>query len=105
REDLGAIADEDLQDTEEEQPTVVVLNPGDLTAEEAVQETERLKKETEESPADLSSRIVFKAPSKSKSTEKPKEQSSKRKQDSQDKKSKKLKNKKLLSFDEEEEDN
>lgn len=41
---MGAVADEDLQDTEEEQPTVVVLKPGDLTAEEAAQETERLRK-------------------------------------------------------------
>ncbi|XP_018567639.1 uncharacterized protein KIAA1143 homolog [Anoplophora glabripennis] len=104
REGLDAVADEDLQDTEEEQPTVVVLKSGDLTAEEAAQEAEKLRKETEEAPADLSSRIVFKAPGKSKSLEKPEEKSSKRKKDSKDKDSKKLKNKKLLSFDEEEDE-
>lgn len=44
RENYGDIADEDLQDTEEEKPTVVVLKPGDLTSEEAAQEEARLKK-------------------------------------------------------------
>lgn len=35
REELGSVDDSNFVDTEEEQPTVVVLNPGDLTAEEA----------------------------------------------------------------------
>lgn len=34
REELG-LDDGNFADTKEEQPTVVVLNPGDLTAEEA----------------------------------------------------------------------
>nr|CAH7754735.1 unnamed protein product [Callosobruchus chinensis] len=67
REDYGEVHQEDLVDTEEEQPTVVVLQPGDLTAEQAALEEERLKKEQEQTPADLSQPIVFKAPSKSKS--------------------------------------
>ncbi|KAJ8968391.1 hypothetical protein NQ317_012228 [Molorchus minor] len=45
RENYGEISEGDLQDTEEEQPTVVVLKPGDLTAEEAASETERLNKD------------------------------------------------------------
>lgn len=44
REDLGPIDERDLQDTEDEQPTVVVLNPGDLTAEEAAKVREDLEK-------------------------------------------------------------
>lgn len=35
REESGPVDDSNISDTEEEQPTVVVLNPGDLTAEEA----------------------------------------------------------------------
>lgn len=44
REDLGPIDDRDLQDAEDEQPTVVVLNPGDLTAEEAAKAQEDLER-------------------------------------------------------------
>ncbi|XP_056633234.1 uncharacterized protein KIAA1143 homolog [Diorhabda sublineata] len=44
RERYGNISEEDLLDTEEEQPTVVVLKTGDLTVEEAKFEEERLKK-------------------------------------------------------------
>uniref|UniRef100_A0A6P7H6P9 Uncharacterized protein KIAA1143 homolog n=1 Tax=Diabrotica virgifera virgifera TaxID=50390 RepID=A0A6P7H6P9_DIAVI len=44
RENYGEVSQEDLLDTEEEKPTVVVLKPGDLTAEEAQLEEERLKK-------------------------------------------------------------
>ncbi|KAJ8919867.1 hypothetical protein NQ315_006396 [Exocentrus adspersus] len=47
RENLSGVADEDLQDTEDEQPTVVVLKSGDLTAEEAAREAERLRKVVE----------------------------------------------------------
>ncbi|KAJ8945933.1 hypothetical protein NQ318_016761 [Aromia moschata] len=93
REDYGEVADEDLQDTEEEQPTVVVLKPGDLTAEEAAREKDRLKKEEEETPADLSSRILFKAPSTSKtaSEDPAHEKVSKRKPAVADRKAKKQK--------------
>ncbi|KAF5276501.1 hypothetical protein FQA39_LY06570 [Lamprigera yunnana] len=44
KEALDFATEEDFEDTFEEQPTVVVLNPGDLSAEEAAQESERLKK-------------------------------------------------------------
>lgn len=44
REDYGEVPDEDLLDTEDEKPTVVVLKAGDLTAEEAAKEEERLRK-------------------------------------------------------------
>lgn len=43
RENLNPITDEDLEDTQDEQPTVVVLQPGDLTAEEAA-EVNKLRK-------------------------------------------------------------
>ncbi|CAG9816106.1 unnamed protein product [Phaedon cochleariae] len=101
REDYGNIADEDLEDTPEEQPTVVVLKSGDLTAEEVAREQERLKKEIEEAPADLDAPILFKAPNKSKLTENPEHRESSKSSKS---KSKKLKSKSLLSFDEEEND-
>nr|XP_023018703.1 uncharacterized protein KIAA1143 homolog [Leptinotarsa decemlineata] len=101
REDYGEVSEEDLQDTAEEQPTIVVLKPGDLTAEEASQEQERLKKELDEAPANLSVPIIFKAPNKQEPVE---EKSSKKKQSSSTKKTKKSGNKSLLSFDEEEDD-
>ncbi|CAG9763365.1 unnamed protein product [Ceutorhynchus assimilis] len=119
REDLERAGDEDFLDGEEEQPQVVVLRPGDLSAQEAAQEKLRLEKEEEEKPADLDAPIVFKKPVKkttsdssgtSSDTQKDKEETktSKRSLDStdKDKKSKKkLKNNKsLLSFDEEEEE-
>lgn len=44
RQDLGPVDEENLQDTEEEQPQVVVLQPGDLSAEEAAREKTRLEK-------------------------------------------------------------
>lgn len=44
RQDYAEISEEDLQDTEEEKPQVVVLKPGDLTAEEVAQVEERLRK-------------------------------------------------------------
>lgn len=37
RQNLDSIEPEDFEDTLEEQPTVVVLKPGDLTAEEAAE--------------------------------------------------------------------
>ncbi|XP_019865355.2 uncharacterized protein KIAA1143 [Aethina tumida] len=102
REDLGPVRDEDLEDGADELPTVVVLNEGDLTAEQAAQEKIRQEKEAEEKPADLNCPIVFKAPKKKQTDP---NQPSKRPSDSGDKKSKKQKkNTKLLSFDADEED-
>lgn len=54
-------AEEDfVDDTESEEPQVVVLKAGDLTAEEAEIEKKRLEKEAEETKADLSQRVIFK---------------------------------------------
>lgn len=54
-------SEEDFVDDEDsEQPQVVVLKKGDLTAEEAEAEKQRLKKEECETKADLSQRVVFK---------------------------------------------
>lgn len=44
REDLDLATEDDLRDTEEEQPQVVVLRPGDLTADEAASEQLRLER-------------------------------------------------------------
>lgn len=44
REDLDLASEDDLRDTEEEQPQVVVLRPGDLTAQEAQSEQLRLER-------------------------------------------------------------
>jgi hypothetical protein len=91
REEQGPAEDLDCED---ERPTVVVLNEGDLTAEEAATEEQRLQREAEEAPADLSSRIVFKAPTKRKGGEATKKPS--------EKKPKKVERKAPLSFDDEE---
>lgn len=118
KENLGPVADEDFQDTEEEQPIVVVLKSGDLTAEEAAQEQKRLDKEAEEAPADLNTRIIFKAPTKSKSTNEQSANKSdnstkrqlesvaraKEKSSKKQKTSKKAPEKSLLSFDDEQDD-
>ncbi|KAK4877230.1 hypothetical protein RN001_009736 [Aquatica leii] len=100
KEALDLATEEDFEDTTEEQPTVVVLNPGDLSAEEAVEEAQKLKKQAEEAPADLTAPIVFKRPSKS-----TKDPSSKTKKNEENTvKTKKEKSKPLLSFDDEEDD-
>ncbi|KRT79548.1 hypothetical protein AMK59_7096 [Oryctes borbonicus] len=101
RENLNPVEPEDLEDTAEEQPTVVVLQTGDLTAEEAAE----VNKQREEAPADLTKPIVFRAKSKNKD-EKGEGLLSKNKRPlvAKETKSKKIKAS-LLSFDQEEEDN
>lgn len=91
----------DDDDVYEEQPTVVVLKPGDLTAEEAAQAKEQLEKDISEAPADLSARIVFKAPEKS--SEKAKKRPASEKSGTSSGKRQKAR-KPLLSFDDEEDD-
>ncbi|XP_047986377.1 uncharacterized protein KIAA1143 homolog [Leguminivora glycinivorella] len=89
-------AEEDfVDDTESEEPQVVVLKPGDLTAEEAEVERKRLEKEAEETKADLSQRVIFKPKSKKENDKKEKETSKK--------KSNQKKQSQLLSFNDEEE--
>lgn len=62
-------AEEDfLDDEDSELPQVVVLKKGDLTAEEAEAEKERIKKVESETKADLSQKVIFKAKSSSKKT-------------------------------------
>lgn len=100
REALDRATEEDFEDTAEEQPTVVVLRPGDLSAEEAAQATQEFNKQAEETPADLNIPVVFKQPSKAKTAQK----SSKRSSSGEDQKTKKHKGKTLLSFDDEEHD-
>ncbi|XP_066151373.1 uncharacterized protein KIAA1143 homolog [Euwallacea fornicatus] len=111
REDLGPVSEEDFLDTEEEQPQVVVLRPGDLNQEEAAREKLRLEREEELKPADLSAPIVFKKPPSKKqlnSSEKSEPASTSKRsldlKEDKDRKSKKSKNKNLLSFDDEEEE-
>ncbi|XP_021929839.1 uncharacterized protein KIAA1143 homolog [Zootermopsis nevadensis] len=99
REILPCDADE-LKDKEDDQPVVVVLKPGDLTAEEAA----KIEKEEEQAPANLEDRIVFRAPTKSSGSS-----GSKRSRSEEDRPAKRnkvtgVKNTKLLSFDQEDED-
>ncbi|XP_030372132.1 uncharacterized protein KIAA1143 homolog [Scaptodrosophila lebanonensis] len=51
---------EERPERDDEQPQIVVLRSGDLTAEEVAAEQQRLAKEEAEKPADLSQPIVFK---------------------------------------------
>ncbi|KAI4470802.1 hypothetical protein MML48_1g03707 [Holotrichia oblita] len=111
RQKLDSIEAEDFEDTLEEQPTVVVLEPGDLTADEAA-EINKQRKEgqfkthgfTDQTPADLSKPIVFRTKSKNRSEDdKAESVKSKRGLASQGSKSKKIKTS-LLSFNQKEED-
>ncbi|XP_008549765.1 uncharacterized protein KIAA1143 homolog [Microplitis demolitor] len=95
RQELSEGEDEDFDDHIEEKPTVVVLNNGDLTAEEA--DAFQKKKDDEEAnkPADLTKRIIFNRKSKA----------SEQDIDEQPlpKKNKKKKSKVVLSFNDEDE--
>ncbi|XP_067643054.1 uncharacterized protein KIAA1143 homolog [Eurosta solidaginis] len=55
---------EERPEREEEKPQVVVLRSGDLTAEEALKEEQRIAKGAEEVRADLSKPVVFKKSTK-----------------------------------------
>ncbi|XP_063239655.1 uncharacterized protein KIAA1143 homolog [Bacillus rossius redtenbacheri] len=102
KEALPAITAEDEEDKDEEQPVVVVVKPGDLSAEEVAEVKAQIEKEKEDAPADLSERIVFKAPVKAANedaAETPQQVSRRAHKDR-----KGIKNVKMLSFDEEEHD-
>ncbi|XP_045495146.1 uncharacterized protein KIAA1143 homolog [Colias croceus] len=87
--------DEDfVNDDDTELPQVVVLKKGDLTAEEAEIEEEKLKKIESETKADLNQRVIFK--NKRKVSEAGKKGS--------EDKSKSKKSKQLLSFADEDVD-
>lgn len=97
--------DHDQEEQDEEKPTVVVLNEGDLTAEEAENLNQKSEKELEESgPKD--GRILFKKPVKRKPDDNNVENVTQDKCDIKSKKKKKEKptNHNLLSFNDEEED-
>ncbi|KAL5292223.1 KIAA1143 family protein [Megaselia abdita] len=97
-------SDSDQEDykRQDEKPEVVVLNPGDLTAEEASREEARIKREENEKKADLNQKVVFKSKSKNQSGS---STSTDDKVKGDKKKSKKQKEtKSKLSFDEEAED-
>jgi len=99
REALPHDADE-LEHKEDEQPVVVVLKPGDLTAEEVA----NIKKEEELAPANLEQRIVFRAPTKNSSIAGSKRSRSEEERSAKRTKVAGVKNTKLLSFDQEDGD-
>lgn len=100
-----------VSDDEEEDDldwgTVVVLKPGDLTAEQAREEKRKQDADKETEPADLSQKIVFKVPPKKRAAAVSDETDVTRVENSPVvavKKAKKVENKKkahLLSFDNE----
>ncbi|XP_012054516.1 PREDICTED: uncharacterized protein KIAA1143 homolog isoform X1 [Atta cephalotes] len=59
REVLPKIFDDEREELADEQPVVVVLNSGDLTAEEADAFKKQKEKEENNAPADLSKKIIF----------------------------------------------
>ncbi|XP_055701800.1 uncharacterized protein KIAA1143 homolog [Phlebotomus papatasi] len=83
---------------EEEKPQVIVLKPGDLTADEAEKEKQKLLKEEAEKPADLSQKIIFKPRTKGSSS------SGNSGKDKESKGSKTKAQTSKLSFNEEEEE-
>nr|XP_049696510.1 uncharacterized protein KIAA1143 homolog [Helicoverpa armigera] len=90
--------DDFVDDEDSEQPQVVVLKDGDLTAEEAEAERIRIEKLESETKADLTQRVVFKAKGKSAESS-----TSKRKHETSSK-IKEKKSRPILSFDDNEED-
>ncbi|EDW50217.1 uncharacterized protein KIAA1143 [Drosophila sechellia] len=99
--------DSEEDSREDEQPQVVVLRPGDLSAEEAKTEKLLASKELAEKRADLTQPIVFKQRVKQPNIEKKESQSetnrkSEKSSTSKSKKSKAASSK--LSFNEDEED-
>ncbi|CAG9785709.1 unnamed protein product [Diatraea saccharalis] len=91
-------AEEDfVNDEESEKPQVVVLNKGDLTAEEAEVEQKKIDNAESEIKADLTRRVIF----KSKSSTQP-QTTKRKKKESFTKDSKKIRP--LLSFNDEDED-
>ncbi|KAJ8721510.1 hypothetical protein PYW07_002285 [Mythimna separata] len=90
-----------VEDEDSEQPQVVVLKEGDLTAEEAETERLRIEKLEAETKADLSQRVVFKTKAKP-SIE---SATSKRKREDASKiNSKQKKSRPILSFDDDDDD-
>lgn len=100
KEILPCVFDEEAEDFEGEKPLVVVLNSGDLTAEEAEAFEKQKQKEESTGPADLSKRIIFSRNKSKKRTLDSVEKCNNKKAN------KSKRNKAVLSFnDEEEEEN
>ena len=90
--DGGRITEpEDREDREDEQPVVVVLNDGDLSAAEVDKE----KKAQEEAPPPPGTKIMFKKPTKRQNKEGQKDEDTK---DRHRKKAKKTETKQLLTM-------
>jgi len=85
---------EEDESYDDDNPTVVVLNKGDLTSDEALKEKLIQEQEENSKPADLSKRIIFKRPAKSTPQSEEKQRANKKK-----KRTEKL----VLSFDDEDE--
>jgi len=97
--DGGRITEpEDREDREDEQPVVVVLNDGDLSASEVDKE----KKAQEEAPPTPGTKIMFKKPTKRQNKEGQKDEEKEDSKEHRRKKAKKAETKQLLSFDDEE---
>ncbi|KAH8345653.1 hypothetical protein KR067_000602 [Drosophila pandora] len=103
-EDNDSDSGEERPEREDEQPQVVVLKSGDLTAEEALEEKRLAAKELAEKRADLSQPIVFKQRVKQVTVESASKSSEKsEKSKSKSKKSKAVASSKL-SFNEDEDE-
>ncbi|XP_046837291.1 uncharacterized protein KIAA1143 homolog [Vespa crabro] len=99
KEILPRVSDNEEEDIDGEKPLVVVLNSGDLTAEEAEAYEKQKQKEEAEAPIDLSKRVIF-------NKDKLKKRHSDTIDGSANKKVKKSKQKKaVLSFNDEEDEN
>lgn len=62
--ELQNAAEDFVENEDSEQPQVVVLKEGDLTAEQAETEKKRIEKEESEAKADLTQKIIFQSKSK-----------------------------------------
>ncbi|EDW30175.1 GL22461 [Drosophila persimilis] len=104
----GSDSGEERPEREDEQPQVVVLQAGDLSAAEALEEKRLAAKELAEKRADLSQPIVFKQRVKQPNVEEEADKTKPKKSKKSDKGSKKSKaaavSSSKLSFNEDEED-
>lgn len=90
---------DDSSDSDDEQPQIVIVKSGDLSAEQVEAEKRRIESENLKKPADLSQRVIFKAKTSKADKRSEKEDSKPTPKD----KSKKSVTPSKLSFDPEEE--
>uniref|UniRef100_A0A8V0YQE1 KIAA1143 n=1 Tax=Gallus gallus TaxID=9031 RepID=A0A8V0YQE1_CHICK len=106
------LADSDSEngsDNEDEQPQVVTLKKGDLTAEEAMKIKQQIKEalkssEQDGEPESADGKIMFRKPAKRSSEKMKKTKKTDREATSSQSTAKQVKNSSLLSFDDEEND-